>query len=512
MKLNFRQGIVQHNRDNYNNQTFLQKTGTSVSLVATPVPTILSFAYKNTNYLFTESQNINNAWSGPFVVGTNYWLYWDINLVTGIRTFGHTTYVPVFGPSFPSSPLLEQHWFDTKENVMKVWNGHIWNPVLRVFAAKFTAAGLFESLHPGGYFGSQVDIKLSNKAGTILFDAAGKPIKNSDGTFFTTETGAILSGQVSAIRLASIILDANAEEPIPAYRFVYFSDFNKIRLADRHTAETKPYGIVEIDVAMGVVTQVITNGIIVNPRWDWPTINQKIYIADDGTPSIVMQFAGQSSVGYVIDRTAIALHHALVQSGPLGNQGETGPIGPQGIQGIQGEVGPQGPQGIQGEVGPIGPTGPQGIQGATGPIGLTGPQGIQGEVGPEGPQGEPGPLLPNIAFVDSVQQFTKNQRPLVYIVPIVGGTATVPLAESNVFKVVVNGPTTITIPNLSAYEGAIINIYLRQDVVGNHSVTLGSMFKFQVDVDFEPSLAADSMTLISGVVDGANIYCAFVPY
>lgn len=63
-------------------------------------------------------------------------------------------------------------------------------------------------------------------------------------------------------------------------------------------------------------------------------------------------------------------------------RGETGPIGPQGIPGIEGPTGPtgpQGPQGIPGTEGPTGPTGPQG------------PQGIQGPTGPTGPTGPAGP-------------------------------------------------------------------------------------------------------------------------
>ena len=78
-------------------------------------------------------------------------------------------------------------------------------------------------------------------------------------------------------------------------------------------------------------------------------------------------------------------------------RGETGPIGPQGIPGIEGPTGPtgpQGPQGIPGTEGPTGPTGPQGfqgIQGPTGPTGPTGPQGLQGIQGPTGPTGPAGP-------------------------------------------------------------------------------------------------------------------------
>ena len=84
-------------------------------------------------------------------------------------------------------------------------------------------------------------------------------------------------------------------------------------------------------------------------------------------------------------------------------RGETGPIGPQGIPGIQGPTGPTGPtgpQGLQGIQGPTGPTGPQGLQGLqgiqgptgpTGPTGPAGPQGLQGIQGPTGPTGPAGP-------------------------------------------------------------------------------------------------------------------------
>ncbi|MBO5239826.1 MAG: collagen-like protein [Clostridia bacterium] len=54
------------------------------------------------------------------------------------------------------------------------------------------------------------------------------------------------------------------------------------------------------------------------------------------------------------------------------------------MQGEQGPVGPQGEQGIQGEQGPVGPQGEQGIQGEQGPAGPQGEQGIQGEQGPAG--------------------------------------------------------------------------------------------------------------------------------
>lgn len=65
------------------------------------------------------------------------------------------------------------------------------------------------------------------------------------------------------------------------------------------------------------------------------------------------------------------------------NEGNTGSI----TDFLNSLVGPMGPQGIQGIQGPIGPTGPQGIQG---PAGADGVQGQAGPAGGQGPQGPPG--------------------------------------------------------------------------------------------------------------------------
>ncbi|HYP55488.1 MAG TPA: hypothetical protein VEQ41_04205, partial [Solirubrobacterales bacterium] len=74
-----------------------------------------------------------------------------------------------------------------------------------------------------------------------------------------------------------------------------------------------------------------------------------------------------------------------------GDQGVTGPQGPQGVTGEQGVTGPEGPTGPQGPVGVTGPEGPTGDQGVTGPDGPTGPQGPQGPQGVTGPEGPTGP-------------------------------------------------------------------------------------------------------------------------
>jgi hypothetical protein len=89
-------------------------------------------------------------------------------------------------------------------------------------------------------------------------------------------------------------------------------------------------------------------------------------------------------------------------TGPIGPQGNTGPIGltgPSGNQGPQGPIGLTGPQGTKGDAGltgavgpqgPIGNTGATGAQGIQGPIGLTGLTGATGSQGPQGVQGPAG--------------------------------------------------------------------------------------------------------------------------
>ena len=77
-------------------------------------------------------------------------------------------------------------------------------------------------------------------------------------------------------------------------------------------------------------------------------------------------------------------------TGPTGPQGDVGPTGPQGDQGYVGPTGPQGDKGDMGDMGYTGPTGPQGDQGYTGPTGPQGDKGDKGDMGDTGPTGATG--------------------------------------------------------------------------------------------------------------------------
>ena len=316
MKIPFRQGIVQYQTDANKNQLFLSATGQSVSLIVGSTPTIINFAQNTANYLYTEGQTVPNAWAGPFLPGTTYWLYWDLSIRTGARSFGSTTIAPVIGPKAPSNPVNGTHWYDTINSRMNQWNGIVWVNVIRAFAAKYVVGASFVSLVTGNtnqtgsanYAGTQVSDYSPCASGALLFDPMGKPLITSNNTFFTSETGAAVSGLASAVNFAAITVEATAQQPIPAFSFVYFSAFNEISLANQRTADNGPFGMVQINMVQGVTSNVVTTGIVTNLEWNWPTVNALVYIAADGTATTTQAYGGQTSVGYVINPNSILLH------------------------------------------------------------------------------------------------------------------------------------------------------------------------------------------------------------
>ncbi|MEH6513998.1 MAG: hypothetical protein V7734_12955, partial [Maribacter arcticus] len=88
-------------------------------------------------------------------------------------------------------------------------------------------------------------------------------------------------------------------------------------------------------------------------------------------------------------------------AGPQGDQGNPGATGPQGIpgndgvDGLDGATGPTGPQGDQGDPGAAGPQGMPGNDGATGRAGADGATGPAGPQGPAGADGATGPSISN---------------------------------------------------------------------------------------------------------------------
>ena len=135
MKLTFRQGIVRYEIDSARTPIFLRINHGFVDLIVNDTPTIFTIAHFEQDYLFSEPRTALNAW-GPFEEGEDYYLYWDVDLLTGELSRGYTTVQPAYLPTAPH-PQVDLHWFDLTNTVMKVWSGESWVVKLRVFSAFF---------------------------------------------------------------------------------------------------------------------------------------------------------------------------------------------------------------------------------------------------------------------------------------------------------------------------------------------------------------------------------------
>jgi len=269
-QLTFRQGIVRYQTDKANNPTFLKKNGSYVNLVVSPDPTVITFAHFTADYLFDELVSVNQAW-GPFSGGTDYWLYWDINLSTGELTRGSTTVQPIVRSTAPSSPVaIDQHWFDTLSNYMKVWNGSRWVERVRVFAAKYQGASILTPYETG----SQIAVNKKTFAGHILFDETDVPLKIyknlSQFTFLTTETPmASQFHRIMNFRLETVLNQATAQEHIPIFSAVAYYSPNVVGLAKSTTPNYPAIGISSEDMPTGELRAFMTKGFVTYDLWNW---------------------------------------------------------------------------------------------------------------------------------------------------------------------------------------------------------------------------------------------------
>ncbi len=315
MLVSFRQGIlsVQTVPD------FIQFDGTVVNFDASAEQTLVIFSDGDVNYLLSEKQNVSAAWTGPFSVGTDYYLYWDIDVNTAARTFGWTLIPPTYGSPRPDTPQLDEHFYDTSVNKMFVWNGIKWIPKLRVFAGQLQNGStlILEST------GSQVGINESGKAGYILFDQNSKAIRHGD-YFLTTETVVnTIASKLNAYKLETIQNRAKSVTTIPAFHAVSWHGPNQIGLTTNVTPDRgAAIGLAIEDSGVTEVKRFVTDGFIVNDAWDFTDEpGSLVFVGKNGelTTSVPQQNSIQR-MGQVVNNTTIFLNVGelfIIESVPL---------------------------------------------------------------------------------------------------------------------------------------------------------------------------------------------------
>lgn len=285
MKLSFRQGIVKSSVDTSNVPNCYRndiKTG-YVSLDPNHSSVLITFAHNDSNYLYEDSNLVDDAW-GPFdfQAFTTYWLYWDLNTQTGVRTFGFTPYVPKIQSTKPFAPSTGQHWYDTNNSTMFVYENNNWIQKIRVFACTYTGTSIQPYAH-----GTQVGDNTENLAGYILFDSDSYPLMRRNGyQFVTTESNLYTTKSViDPVAFSSSLFYAAAQGHIPEYHVVSFYADNKIQLASCFDPEYKSaVGMVRTEVFDSEVSGVVTNGYITNINWFFnEPPSTAVYLGESGT-------------------------------------------------------------------------------------------------------------------------------------------------------------------------------------------------------------------------------------
>lgn len=272
MKIPFRQGVVRYQTDISQSPSFLYRetTGNYISLYVSPTSTIVTFAHGDVNYLIEESRTITNAW-GPFTPGVDYWLYWDINIATGVRTFGTTPLIPIHSENKPPHPQNDQHWYDLHNSTMFYWNNTRWVECVRVFAGSYLQGANLTQYTSGSQVGDTHEVN----AGFILFDDNEKPVRKArldgKGKFLTTESHFYSDkAAVSTVSFETVMHYAQAREDLAAWNVVTYVDSDGLGLASNLDPDHKPaFGMLREGLPFGSIGSMITRGYVTNLAWNW---------------------------------------------------------------------------------------------------------------------------------------------------------------------------------------------------------------------------------------------------
>lgn len=315
MQLNFRHGIVRHQTDTSGTSTFVRKSGNGdehIDLVCDEAPLILTAAHAGNNYLVQFNRTIVDAWGPMPPTGQTQYLFWDVSLLNAEVTFGFTTVNPYFGINPPPSPILnDQHWYDTTTMIMKVWNGTKWIPKIRVFAATYnSSAVIIPRLR-----GTQINKNDRCEAGNIMIGKNNTPLRDSDGTFVTSESNLRIHHTTGEnVRFDTAQLFAEVVGFIPAFSLVSYVSPRKVQLASYLNTNLEVSGIMTNEYFIGEVGNVIGHGLVRNEQWNFLSsqVNQPLFCGQNGEVTLTPPPLGMlQEIGYVYDADTIYLRIQL---------------------------------------------------------------------------------------------------------------------------------------------------------------------------------------------------------
>lgn len=313
MRLNFRHGLVRYQTDSRGTPAFLQfePSHDSVSIIVHETPTLINFAHRDANYLVEETITIINAWAN--LPNENSWLYWDVDLQNAAVTRNHTILKPLVSQIAPQYPLIDQHWFDLNETVMKVWSGTKWVEKIRLFSGAMINGRVITN-----DIGSQVGLDdIVVDTGYILLDSFNLPLRTKPlgeppswySRFMTSESWFTVVNRSNVLsKLDSGNFPVVASEPIPKFSLVQMMPNRRIKLA-RHTDHTsRVNGVILEDMYESDVADLFCHGVVSNNDWFWDDaqVNKALYSGAHGEITTSPPDSGvYQQIGYVFDRQSI---------------------------------------------------------------------------------------------------------------------------------------------------------------------------------------------------------------
>lgn len=344
MKVQIRHGIVRHPYS-AGSQGFLVATGSTVTLNAANGQLITTIAHGDSDYSHIEQTTTTNAWKG-LPVGSPSWLYIDIDKLTGKRTFGFSTVEPAYGHISPVNPVEGQLWFDSTATHQKVYSSGAWRVVIRLVLAKYNGVSRFIPTGSGSvvdqpFAGSQVGIEdVELLAGKILFQDIDTPLRNTNGEFYTTETGFFFSGgETNSVRLESDSFEVIAGEVLPSHHVVKLTADGKVYLAGYNDINSTIIAVSTASTLTDDPVTIIAQGVITNPDWSWITLHglqpgDPLWIAETGQFSFVDPHLNDNvtyptshpPVARVIDNVSILFQQGLGGKGEKGRPGSSGKV------------------------------------------------------------------------------------------------------------------------------------------------------------------------------------------
>lgn len=310
MRIPFRQGLIRFQTDVARNATFLRLNPDGaeqyVDLVVSPTPLLCAIADGAEDYLNEERQTVTRAW-GPFNTSDDQYLYIDIDVQTGIRTFGATRLKPIVSRSQPAQPQQDQHWFDLRDTTMKVRVGRRWSRRVRVFVGVLLSGNV---LRPEGR-GTQVNINIPVRAGFILFDNDDDPVQKAGqfnrGKFLTTDSplASQLTGAAN-FRLEGLVTTGKSTQNMPPYTCVRYVGPQEIGAADPVYFNDACVGIINEEATIGSVNRIVTSGYVTDENFNFNVDpGTCLFVGTAGllTPSPSQQFSIQQVARVVSPKT-----------------------------------------------------------------------------------------------------------------------------------------------------------------------------------------------------------------